>query len=175
MRAGLDPGAARDRARPRGCEPHRREPRPRAAGSGYLGRTLVDYGLGNFASYNDSFPTDVSGTLAVAATGRHIDAYSWRPALIEGDLPVPVTSAVAHEVQARFVGARACTDLTGRPGAPLATVNSETHGVPSSLLAQLSGWVNGSALRQRGRRRCRRTRRPRRRSPAARSPLAPQH
>ena len=49
-------------------------------GAGYLGTAFVDYGLGNFAFYNDPSPTNVSGALAVTVTGRHIDAYSWRPA-----------------------------------------------------------------------------------------------
>jgi hypothetical protein len=106
-------------------------------GAGYLGHALVDYGLGNFAFYNDPYPTDVSGSLAVAATGRHIDAYSWRPAIIEDELPVPASGAAAAQVQARFVAARACTDLTGRPTAPLATIASERESVSASVLAQL--------------------------------------
>jgi poly-gamma-glutamate capsule biosynthesis protein CapA/YwtB (metallophosphatase superfamily) len=88
-------------------------------GAGYLGTAFVDYGLGNFAFYNDPPPTNVSGALAVTVTGRHIDAYTWRPAVIQDELPVPVTGAAAHEVQAHFVGARGCTDLTPRPTAPL--------------------------------------------------------
>jgi poly-gamma-glutamate synthesis protein (capsule biosynthesis protein) len=104
-------------------------------GAGYLGHALVDYGLGNFAFYNDPYPTDVSGALAVAATGRHIDAYTWRPAIIENDLPVPASGAAAAQVQARFAGARACTDLTGRPTKPLATIASERDAV--SVLSHL--------------------------------------
>jgi poly-gamma-glutamate capsule biosynthesis protein CapA/YwtB (metallophosphatase superfamily) len=107
-------------------------------GAGYLGHALVDYGLGNFAFYNDPFPTDISGALAVAATGRHIDAYSWRPAIVENELPVPATGAAAREVQARFVAARACTNLTGRPTKPLATVSTERQGVPTAVLGQVA-------------------------------------
>jgi poly-gamma-glutamate synthesis protein (capsule biosynthesis protein) len=103
-------------------------------GAGYLGHALVDYGLGNFAFYNDPYPTDISGVLAVAVTGRHIDAYSWRPAVIENELPVPATGSAAAQVQARFVAARACTDLTGRPTKPLATVASEGGADPGSIL-----------------------------------------
>ena len=79
----------------------------------------MDYGLGNFAFYNDPAPTNLSGALAITVTGRHIDAYSWRPAIIENELPVPVTGPSAHEVQADFVGARGCTDLTAHPTVPL--------------------------------------------------------
>ncbi|HEV3212687.1 MAG TPA: CapA family protein [Acidimicrobiales bacterium] len=106
-------------------------------GAGYLGSAFVDYGLGNFAFYNDPPPTNVSGALAITVTGRHIDTYAWRPAIIEGELPVPVTGAAAHEVQARLVGARGCTDLTAHPTAALATPASEGAGVPLGQLREL--------------------------------------
>jgi poly-gamma-glutamate capsule biosynthesis protein CapA/YwtB (metallophosphatase superfamily) len=87
-------------------------------GAGYLGTAFVDYGLGNFAFYNDPAPTNLTGALAVTVTGRHIDAYSWRPAIIENELPVPVSGVTAHEVQEDLVGARGCTDLTPHPTTP---------------------------------------------------------
>ena len=62
-------------------------------GGGYLGSAYVDYGLGNFAFYNTPAPTDQSGSLVVTATGRHIDSVTWRPALIEDELPVPLSGA----------------------------------------------------------------------------------
>ena len=58
-------------------------------GGGYLGSAYVDYGLGNFAFYNDPPPTDQSGSLVITATGRHIDSVTWRPAIIQDDLPCP--------------------------------------------------------------------------------------
>ena len=58
-------------------------------GGGYLGSAYVDYGLGNFAFYNDPPPTDQSGSLVITATGRHIDSVTWRPAVIQDELPVP--------------------------------------------------------------------------------------
>lgn len=94
-------------------------------GAGYLGTAFVDYGLGNFAFYNDPEPTDYTGALAITITGRHVDAYGWRPALEEDEVPVPVTGALAHEIQARWVGARSCTDLSPRPTATLASAASE--------------------------------------------------
>jgi hypothetical protein len=39
---------------------------------------------------------------------------------------VPATGAAARQVQARFVAARACTNLTGRPTTPLASIASES-------------------------------------------------
>jgi Bacterial capsule synthesis protein PGA_cap len=88
-------------------------------GAGYLGTAFVDYGLGNFAFYNDPAPTNLSGALAVTVTGRHIDAYAWRPAIIQNELPVPVSGVAAHQVQEDLVGARGCTNLTPHPTAPL--------------------------------------------------------
>jgi len=103
-------------------------------GAGYLGTAFVDYGLGNFAFYNDPPPTNVGGALAITVTGRHIDAYAWRPAIIEGELPVPATGAAAHQVQAQLAAARACTDLTPHPTASVATADGERDGVPPALL-----------------------------------------
>ena len=107
-------------------------------GGGYLGTAFVDYGLGNFAFYNDPSPTNYSGALAVTITGRHVDAYSWRPAIVENELPVPVTGAAAREVQARFIGARSCTNLTARPTPSLSSPSSEDGGVSASILHELS-------------------------------------
>lgn len=107
-------------------------------GGGYLGSAYVDYGLGNFAFYNDPPPTDQSGSLVVTVTGRHIDAVSWRPALIEDEVPVPLTGAAATQALAGWNAARSCTDLSTTPGAPLATPATETHPAPASVAAPLS-------------------------------------
>ncbi len=107
-------------------------------GGGYLGTALVDYGLGNFAFYNDPVPTNNSGSLVVTATGRRIDRFEWRPALIEDELPVPVSGAYAQGVLSDWEGARACTDLTVTPTAPLSTPASEVAPVPQQIAARLS-------------------------------------
>ncbi len=57
--------------------------------AGRLGGALVDYGLGNFVFYNERGTSGVTGVLAVTATGRDIDAYSWKPARIRGGIPNP--------------------------------------------------------------------------------------
>jgi hypothetical protein len=108
-------------------------------GGGYLGTAFVDYGLGNFAFYNDPSPTDISGVLHITMTGRHVDGYTWRPAIVEDELPTPVTGSAAHEVQARFIGARACTDLTAHPTGSIATTHTEQVMASPALLALLSG------------------------------------
>ena len=51
-------------------------------GGGYLGGAYVDYGLGNFAFYDDTAPETDSGALVITAEGRHITGAVWRPATI---------------------------------------------------------------------------------------------
>ncbi len=107
-------------------------------GGGYLGSAYVDYGLGNFAFYNDPPPTDQSGSLAVTVTGRHIDGVTWRPAVIEDDLPQPLSGAEAAQAVAQWNAARTCTDATAAPGSSLATPASETSPAQPSVAQQLS-------------------------------------
>ncbi len=107
-------------------------------GGGYLGSAYVDYGLGNFAFYDNSPPENASGSLVITATGRHIDAVTWRPAQIVDDLPQPLAGDAATQALAAWNQDRACTDATATPGVPLATAESETAPVPASTAAALS-------------------------------------
>jgi hypothetical protein len=107
-------------------------------GGGYLGSAYVDYGLGNFAFYNTPAPTDQSGSLVITATGRHVDNVTWRPALIEGEVPVPLNGAAATQALQSWTGARTCTDLAASPTASLATRSTETSPAPPTVAQQLS-------------------------------------
>jgi poly-gamma-glutamate synthesis protein (capsule biosynthesis protein) len=107
-------------------------------GGGYLGTAYVDYGLGNFAFYNDPSPTDETGSLVITATGRHIDAVTWRPALVEDEIPVPLGGDAADSALQRWAAARSCTDVTSTPGASLATGSTETSPAPATAVQQLS-------------------------------------
>ena len=107
-------------------------------GGGYLGSAYVDYGLGNFAFYNTPAPTNQSGSLVIAATGRHIDTVTWRPALIEGELPVPLAGAPAAQAQQDWANARTCTDLAATPGTSMASSTTETSPAPPAVAQQLS-------------------------------------
>ena len=71
-------------------------------GGGYLGSAYVDYGLGNFAFYDNSPPENASGSLVITATGRHIDQVTWRPALIVDDLPQPLSGDEASAALAAW-------------------------------------------------------------------------
>ena len=107
-------------------------------GGGYLGSAYVDYGLGNFAFYNTPAPTDQSGSLIVTATGRQIDSVAWRPALIEGELPVPLSGDEATQALAAWNSARTCTDLSSTDGTSLATPQTESSPAPAAAAATLS-------------------------------------
>ncbi len=108
-------------------------------GGGYLGSAYVDYGLGNFAFYDNSPPENASGSLVITATGRHIDTVTWRPAVIVDDLPQPLTGAAAASALAAWNQARTCTNASAAPGAPVATVTTETAPAPASAVQTLSG------------------------------------
>ena len=86
-------------------------------GGGYLGSAYVDYGLGNFAFYDNSPPENASGSLVITATGRHIDQVTWRPAVIVDDLPQPLSGDAATAALAAWSGAgraRTCRRPRGR-------------------------------------------------------------
>ena len=107
-------------------------------GGGYLGSAYVDYGLGNFAFYNDPPPTDESGSLIITATGRQIDSVTWRPAIIEDELPVPLTGDSATQAVASWAALRGSTDLTATQTVPLADATTETSPPSPAVVAQLS-------------------------------------
>lgn len=90
-------------------------------GAGYSGRTLVAYGLGNLAFYAKGAPRTSSGVLTVTVTGRRIDRYAWRPALIEDGAPIPLEGAARDDAKAAWRELRGCTGLAAKPrGAYLA-------------------------------------------------------
>ena len=107
-------------------------------GGGYLGSAYVDYGLGNFAFYNDPAPTDQSGSLVITATGRHIDSAVWRPAIIENEIPQPLSGAAATTALQAWAAARNCTDATATPGPPLASSETEVSPASPAVAQQLS-------------------------------------
>jgi poly-gamma-glutamate synthesis protein (capsule biosynthesis protein) len=107
-------------------------------GGGYLGSAYVDYGLGNFAFYDNTPPENQSGSLVITATGRHIDDVTWRPAVIVDDLPQPLSGTAATSAVASWNAARSCTDVTAAPGGPLATATTETSPATPTVVQQLS-------------------------------------
>jgi poly-gamma-glutamate synthesis protein (capsule biosynthesis protein) len=107
-------------------------------GGGYLGSAYVDYGLGNFAFYDNSPPENASGSLVISATGRVITSATWRPAVIVDDLPQPLSGGAATAALAAWNQARSCTNVAVTPGASVSTVQTEGAPVSPSTAQQLS-------------------------------------
>jgi poly-gamma-glutamate capsule biosynthesis protein CapA/YwtB (metallophosphatase superfamily) len=95
-------------------------------GGGYLGSAYVDYGLGNFAFYDNTPPETSSGALLLTAVGRHITAPTFRPATILAGLPQPLTGTPAATALASWNQARSCTNLAPNPSSSAASMVGET-------------------------------------------------
>jgi poly-gamma-glutamate synthesis protein (capsule biosynthesis protein) len=95
-------------------------------GGGYLGTAYVDYGLGNFAFYDDTAPETDSGSLLVTAIGRHIESATWRPATIVAGLPQPLTGTPAATALQSWNAAQSCTNLSASPTVSQASEKGET-------------------------------------------------
>ena len=107
-------------------------------GGGYLGSAYVDYGLGNFAFYDNDPPENASGSLVISAIGRDIDQVTWRPAVIVNDLPQPLSGAAATTALAAWNQARACTNVSVAPGTPVASAQTESAPAPAAAVQALS-------------------------------------
>jgi poly-gamma-glutamate synthesis protein (capsule biosynthesis protein) len=95
-------------------------------GGGYLGTAYVDYGLGNFAFYDDTPPETDSGSLVISAEGRHVTSAVFRPATIVAGLPQPLTGQPATAAIGSWNAARGCTNLTATPSKTLTTMSGQT-------------------------------------------------
>jgi poly-gamma-glutamate synthesis protein (capsule biosynthesis protein) len=84
-------------------------------GSGWMGRSYVDYGLGNFLFYSSGGITSQSGVLQLTVRGRAVTGARWRPAVIEQGRTRPLTGAAAAAAVARHDGQRSCTGLSASP------------------------------------------------------------
>src|ERR1700722_8823777 len=107
-------------------------------GGGYLGSAYVDYGLGNFAFYDNSPPENASGSLVISVTGRHIDSAPGRRAAIEADLPQPLSGTAATAALAAWNQARTCTNVSAAAGTPIASAQTEPAPAPASAVQTLS-------------------------------------
>ncbi|HUE06529.1 MAG TPA: CapA family protein [Acidimicrobiales bacterium] len=96
------------------------------SGAGYLGSSYVDYGLGNFAFYDNAAPETDSGSLIISAQGRHITGAVWRPATIVSGLPQPLSGQAATSAIGSWNSARSCTNLSAKPATSVATLHGET-------------------------------------------------
>lgn len=81
-------------------------------GGGYLGRTYVAYGLGNYLWWRDAAYSNDTGVLRLTFQGRDVVAAALAPARIdERGVPVPATGPTATRITQKFDDLRACTAL----------------------------------------------------------------
>jgi poly-gamma-glutamate synthesis protein (capsule biosynthesis protein) len=83
-------------------------------GSGWMGATYVNYGLGNFLWYHDHQPE--SGVLRVRVEDGEVVGDSWTPAQIGADgRPMPLGGERAATAVAHWRTLRECAGLAARP------------------------------------------------------------
>ncbi|MEV0157432.1 CapA family protein [Micromonospora sp. NPDC050686] len=81
---------------------------------GWLGRTYVHYGLGNFLWYGGSRSTD-SGVLRLTVRGRTVTRTEFLPATVSGTgQPVLASGAAKGRIEDRIATAKRCTGLTAK-------------------------------------------------------------
>ncbi|WP_241825444.1 CapA family protein [Micromonospora sp. CB01531] len=79
---------------------------------GWLGRTYVHYGLGNFLWYSGSHSTD-SGVLRLTVSARMVTRTEFLPATVSGTgQPVLVSGAARERIEDKIATAQRCTGLT---------------------------------------------------------------
>jgi poly-gamma-glutamate capsule biosynthesis protein CapA/YwtB (metallophosphatase superfamily) len=89
----------------------------RLQGAGWLGRTYVAYGLGNFLWWRSGLNGDDTGVLTLTFRARRAVAADFTPARIDDrGVPVPAAGEEARRIQDSWESARDCTDLAARPG-----------------------------------------------------------
>jgi poly-gamma-glutamate synthesis protein (capsule biosynthesis protein) len=84
-------------------------------GSGWLGRTFVAYGLGNFLWWERSYST-ATGVLELTVRPHAALTARFIPAVVSGTgQPVPDRGAAARRAAAHYASLRACAELASRP------------------------------------------------------------
>jgi poly-gamma-glutamate capsule biosynthesis protein CapA/YwtB (metallophosphatase superfamily) len=85
-------------------------------GGGWLDRTYVAYGLGNFLWWRDGAYSNDTGVLQLTFRGRRVVESELTPARIDGrGVPVPATGGTAARIQRNWTDLRGCTDLAAAP------------------------------------------------------------
>ena len=87
-------------------------------GAGWLGRTFVAYGLGNYLWYaQNSEETTRTGVVTVTFDESEPVGLTYAPARIVGSgIPEPMVGSDAEHASRRFEELRECTNLTATPG-----------------------------------------------------------
>lgn len=83
-------------------------------GSGWLGETYVDYGLGNFVWYHDASPE--TGVLRLTLRDGAVVSDQFQPARIPPEgVPRPVLGAAGADAEQAWRSLRGCTPLSEHP------------------------------------------------------------
>jgi len=86
-------------------------------GGGWLGRTYVAYGLGNFLWWRDDAYSNDTGVLTLTVRGRRVVAAALTPTRIDPrGVPVPVVGTEAGRILATWDRVRGCSGLSATPG-----------------------------------------------------------
>ena len=84
-------------------------------GSGWLGRTFVAYGMGNFLWWENSYST-ATGVLELTLHPHAPLTARFIPAVVSATgQPIPDSGRAARQAAAHYAGLAACTGLTPRP------------------------------------------------------------
>jgi len=84
-------------------------------GSGWLGRTFVAYGMGNFLWWERSYST-ATGVLELTLHPRAPLTARFVPAVVSGTgRPIPLRGTAAEEADAHYASLAACSELATRP------------------------------------------------------------
>ncbi|MFG2053113.1 CapA family protein [Micromonospora sp. NPDC048930] len=86
-------------------------------GDGWLGKTFVQYGLGNFVWWRDDAYSNDTGILRVTLHGPAISKTEFVPATISRRTgrPEPADRENAARIRQEYAGLRACTELAASP------------------------------------------------------------
>ncbi len=84
-------------------------------GSGWLGRTFVAYGMGNFLWWENSYST-ATGVLELTLHPHAPLTARFIPAVVSGTgQPIPDRGAAERQAAAHYASLRTCAELTARP------------------------------------------------------------
>ena len=111
----------------------------RIQGVGFRGQQLVSYGLGNFVFKPGSAAGNNSGILTATATGRRIDGFQWRPAVISGGVPSLLTGSAEASAQSSMDELRSCAGLTDTPTGGSPTAGTSNGGASTGGPSTTSG------------------------------------
>lgn len=90
----------------------------RLQGAGFRNGEFVAYGMGNYIFGGPAGEGRKSGTLTVDVTGQRVDGFAWEPALIQGNVPVPLQGEAAMSALAELEALRECAGLQPAPAPP---------------------------------------------------------